>query len=253
MPNLRQSFRSVRQRIERAAQAAIGSEQGALAIERYGRIDVAFRKGTTDERVIAHSFDNDIFYSAMPDYVSAADHVILDVGAHIGTFSLLSATRVPNGRVWAIEASQDSFNYLRINAAINRFHNLQVSHLALSDKSGHARLFHDAAGNWGHSIMAPLSNRSEEVETQSLETFMAANRIDRVNLAKFNCEGAEFPILLGASKQILARFDRLLILFHCDLARGYTLGSLTSALESAGFMLTVDENIKQRGRILARR
>ena len=253
MAKLRQKFRSISRRLESAVSSLRNGESGVLSIERHGAFDVAFRRGTSDERVIAQSFANDIFYSAMPDYTPAPDHVILDVGAHIGTFALLSASKAPRGRVWAIEASQDTFNFLRINAAINDLTNLGVHHLALSDKKGTARLFHDAGGNWGHSIMAELSSAGEEVETETLADFMKSNAIQHIDFAKFNCEGAEFPILIGASADTLARIERMLVLFHCDLVAGYKLEDLTNALEAAGFSLDITANKKQRGRILARR
>jgi FkbM family methyltransferase len=253
LASLKKQFRAFSRRLGSAASVFRSGDAGALSVERHGAFDVAFRKGTSDERVIAHSFTNDIFYAAMPDYVPAPDHVILDVGSHIGTFALLSASKVPNGRVWAIEASRDTFNYLRINAAINGLANLGVHHLALSDKKGTARLHHDAGGNWGHSIMAELSSAGEEVETETLADYMSANAIQHIDFAKFNCEGAEFPILIGASVDTLARIERMLVLFHCDLVAGYKLDNLTNALEAAGFSLEITANKKQRGRIIARR
>lgn len=253
MAKLKQSLRAVSRRFENAASAFATGEGGPLAIERHGGFDVAFRRGTTDERVIAHSFENDIFFSAVPDYRPGPRDVILDIGAHIGTFALLAAKLAPEGRVHAIEASQDTFNYLRINQAINGLARLSVHHLALADKEGTARLSHDAAGAWGHSIMTTLSSRGEEVRTQSLAAFMGEQAIGRVDFAKLNCEGAEFPILVKAPREVLARFERLLVLFHCDLAPGYKLEDLTEALEGAGFALEVKANKKQRGRIIARR
>lgn len=253
MAKLKQSLKAVSKRVGRAAAAFAGPEQGSLAIERHGDLDVAFRRGTADERVIAQSFANDIFYAAIPDYRPAPTDILLDIGAHIGTFALASAPKVPKGKVWAIEASQDTFNYLRINVAINGLANVHASHLALTDKTGRTRLYHDQAGNWGHSIMSPLSSGGEEVETDTLAGYMASNGIEHVDFAKLNCEGAEFPILLGAPPEVLRKIDRLLILFHCDLAKGYTLDQLTDGLKAAGFELEVTANKKQRGRVIARR
>ena len=136
MAKLKQSLKTVSKRVGRAAAAFAGPEQGSLAIERHGDLDVAFRRGTADERVIAQSFANDIFYAAIPDYRPAPTDILLDIGAHIGTFALASAPKVPKGKVWAIEASQDTFNYLRINVAINGLANVHASHLALTDKTG---------------------------------------------------------------------------------------------------------------------
>jgi hypothetical protein len=62
-----------------------------LEIDSYDGFEVIYRKGTADENVIGHSFENDIFFSGIPEYQPEDGHVIIDLGAHIGTFSLLAS------------------------------------------------------------------------------------------------------------------------------------------------------------------
>jgi len=253
LAGLRQQLRSVGRAATRLARAASGRSEGQIAIEERGGFSVAFRRGTADEKVLEQSFANDIFFAAVPDYTPAPADVILDVGAHIGAFAIEAARKAPQGRVHAIEAAEENCNLLRINVALNALPNVETSHLALAGQRGTVTLHHDLAGNWGHSIVAPLSSRTEQVEADTLENFLADRRIDKVDFAKFNCEGAEFPILLASPATTLARIERLLIFFHCDLATGYTLQQLTGALADAGFQLELRANKKQRGRIIARR
>ena len=139
-----------------------------------------------DENVIAHSFDHDIFFSGVPEYAPREDDVIVDVGAHIGTFTLLAAAKAPRGQVHAIEASRDSFNLLRINAALNRAANVHPHHLALADRSGAIELFH-ATGNWEHSLVKQMSQSSETVSSLTLTDFLTGQRIERcgANLFRF--------------------------------------------------------------------
>jgi FkbM family methyltransferase len=209
-----------------------------MEISRYGDFDVAYRTGTADVSTIAHSFDNDIFYTGVPEYRPSPTDVIIDVGAHIGTFAMLSARLAPQGRVIAIEASRETFNYLRVNLALNRLDNATPLHLALSDKRGTVRLHHDRK-NWGHSIMQPLSRRGESVPTASLADVMADQGLARVDFIKFNCEGAEFPILLATPKDVLARVARMVVLYHSDLATTYRFEDLTGHLEASGFKLSI--------------
>lgn len=222
-----------------------------LAIERLGAFEVAYREGSTDDEQLRHSFDRDIFFPAVPEYVPARDHVILDVGAHIGTFALLAASKVPDGRVYAVEASAESFNYLRVNLALNRLTNVTPTHLALSDRRGRATL-HYGEWNLGHTITRP-GGRGEEVETDTLANYMAAHGIDRCDFAKFNCEGAEFPILLGSRPEVLRRIARMLILYHCDLAPGSDRGVLEAHLRAAGFTTDLRRQKGPRGWIVATR
>ena len=111
-----------RRRIRNAATTLNTGEVGYhLGIKEFGQFTVAFRTGTADDEVLEDSFGNDRLFSAIPDYTPQPDEIIIDVGAHIGTFSLMAAAKVPQGRVFSIEASQETFNYLRVNIALNRW------------------------------------------------------------------------------------------------------------------------------------
>jgi FkbM family methyltransferase len=228
---------------DRPSTVAIGSFEGFA---------VAYRKGTADEPVISHSFGNDLFFANVPQYQPREHDVIIDVGAHIGTFSLLAASKVRQGHVHAIEASQDTFNFLRINVALNRCTNVTAHRLALADRNGTCTLFHDAE-NWGHSVVSAEAATSETVDCATLETFLQRNTIDRCQFMKLNCEGAEFPILLTSPKRVLERVDCMLVLYHCDLWTKGSEADLVRHLEACGFSCVVRQQSEQRGWIVATR
>ena len=221
-----------------------------LAIETIDGFEVAYRKGTADESVLKESFSHDIFYSGVPEYRPAEDDVIIDIGAHIGTFSLLSSSKVRRGKVYSIEACQDTFNMLRINLALNRLTNVSAHHLAVSDKEGQVTLYYDT-GNWGHTVVKAISAFSETVESTTLTRFLERNHIETCQFMKFNCEGAEFPILLGTSPKVLGRFGTMLVLYHCDLWGKNTEADLMTHLQSAGFKCLIRNQTEQRGWIIA--
>jgi len=223
-----------------------------VAIGSFGGFDVAYRRRTADEEVIKHSFDRDIFFTGVPEYRPAEDDVVLDVGAHIGTFALLAASKAPRGRVFAIEASLDTYNFLRINVALNKSANISTHHLAMTGEDGPVTLYHDT-GNWGHSVVADLSKVTETVQGLSLASFMAREQIDRVRFMKLNCEGAEFPLLLAASASLLARFDMMVVLYHADLWQKHTEQDLIRHLESGGLRCEIRNKSDKRGWILATR
>jgi FkbM family methyltransferase len=223
-----------------------------LKIGSFGGFEVAYRGNSTDIKVIKQSFENESFFSHVPEYRSASDHVIIDVGAHIGTFALVASKTVPAGRVYAIEACEESCNLIRINVALNKLSNVDVTHLALSDRKGTCTLYYDS-GNWGHSIMAQLSSHGEEVTTDTLGAFMDAKGIAHCDYIKFNCEGAEFPILLSSSSQVLSRIDTMVILFHGDLSKGHSETELCAHLQQCGFETTVRKRSPERGWMIATR
>ncbi|MGH7449274.1 MAG: FkbM family methyltransferase [Longimicrobiales bacterium] len=223
-----------------------------LGIREVAGFSIAYRAGTTDERQIDRkSFDNDEFFGGVPEYEIGESDVIVDVGAHIGTFALLAAARVPQGRVYAIEPSEESHNYLLVNLALNAVSNVVASRVAIADRAGTVTLFH-REGHWGHSIMTP-TGRGEEVEAMTLGAYMDANRIDHCDFMKFNCEGAEFPILLGSPAEVLRRIDVLLVLYHADLSRANSVEELVAHIRGCGFETSIRNRKHDRGWIVARR
>lgn len=224
----------------------------AIGIGSFGGFEIAFREGTADELVIAESLDNDLFFAGFPEYRPAETDVVVDVGAHIGTFSLLAASKVRAGRVFAVEASLDSFNLMRINLALNGCTNVETRHLALADEEGTCTLFHDV-GNWGNSTVAELSASSETVECWTLAQYFDRSGIERCHFMKMNCEGSEFPILLSTPKSVLERIDNALVLYHLDLWKDNEETDLVSHLEASGFHCDVRNRTEQRGWIIATR
>jgi FkbM family methyltransferase len=249
---VRARARFLQRRVRRAWRTLWANAQDGWAVDRYGPFLVAFRPETTDEVVLEKSFRRDIFFASVPEYRPQPGHTILDVGAHIGTFTLQAAQLVRPGKVYAVEASRATYDVLAANIALNRLQNVEASHLALSSHAGIVTLHHDRAGNWGHSIMAALSDSTEEVPSETLAGYFARHGIERVDFAKFNCEGAEFPILIGAPPDVLRRIRNAVVLYHCDLAQGHDRQALVDAFEHAGFTVEVRAKRPLRGSLIAR-
>jgi FkbM family methyltransferase len=151
---------------------------------------------------------------------------------------------------------------LKINIELNNVKNIRPTHLALAGERGETLLHHDD-GNWGHSIMRSFSMLSaagnhfslgaEKVASDTLAGFMIERGITRLNFIKFNCEGAEFPIILHTSLDVLARIDKMLILYHLDLAHDYSLDALIDYLNIAGFDTELRYQSQARGWVIANR
>jgi FkbM family methyltransferase len=221
-----------------------------MMIKEFRNLKVCYREGTVDEHVLGHSFEDGIYF--IPEYIPTPEDNIIDIGAHIGTFSILAASKLRRGKVYAIEACQETFEYLRRNVALNQLSNVSLHHLALTDFKGTVRLFYDInSGNWGHSIVKELSDQYEDVCADTLTNFMADNNITRCDFMKFNCEGAEFKIILSTPREILQRVKVMLILYHLDLVREHSEANLMSYLQQCGFSTTARHRGFGGGEIIA--
>jgi FkbM family methyltransferase len=248
-PIIRPYYKTACQIIERRF---LSTRPSRIAIETIGGFDLAYRENSADEAVILNVVDNDSLFSQLPEYRPRAGHVIIDIGAHIGTFAILCAREVNDGTVHAIEASRDSYNLLRINSALNHCGNISSHHLAINDRNGTCTLYH-ARGNWGHSVVKKLSRSWETVESCTLASFFERNQIDRCDFMKLNCEGGEFPILLSSPTDLLGRIDTILVLYHCDKWKNHTESDLVAHLRSSGFDCAVRNRTKMRGWIFGTR
>jgi len=227
-------------------------ETNSLGEFGYNSLTIYYRRGTEDEKVIAHSFDKDIFFKEIPSFRPGKAPVIIDVGAHIGTFSILAAIRFPESRVFSIEASRQSFEILQKNIASNHLP-VKAFHNALYDKSALIRLFHNTvSGNWGHSVTKEFSGSYEEVRALSFEEFVVKNGIQFIDLIKFNCEGAEFNILLNTPEAVIRKIGLAIVLYHEDLAMDQYRGDDLKALfERNSFRTHLIHRSRERGWLIA--
>ena len=225
-----------------------------IKITEYSRLKMAHRANSVDEQVLKDTLDDDIFFKGVPEYVPDTGDTIVDVGAHIGAFSLLAAARTPGGKIFAIEPSNESYNLLVENIRLNGYDNIKAFKIGLNEMAGEVKLFHDIeTGNWGHSIVKEFSAKGEIIKCDTLTNFLNVNGITKCDFIKFNCEGAEFKILLTTPEKVLRKIGAILVLYHCDLETNFHLEQLTSHLRKAGFLVVYRFQFGERGWIVGHR
>jgi FkbM family methyltransferase len=78
--------------------------------------------------------------------------VVVDIGAHIGTFSVWAAKQATSGRVYAFEPNQENYRLLEENKQLNNLPNLHLFNLAVSNQVGEAVLFNSDHHSLSHSF-----------------------------------------------------------------------------------------------------
>lgn len=129
--------------------------------------------------------------------------VVLDIGAHIGTYTLIAAKIVGNkGRVYAFEPDSINFTLLKKNVEENGYKNVVLINKAVSDKDSEQELFISKENAGDHRIYNPGDQRSSiKIKTVTLDSFFK-NKSKTINLIKMDIQGSEFSALTGAKKMI---------------------------------------------------
>lgn len=167
----------------------------------------------------------------------------VDVGAHIGYFTLIMARLVgDSGRVIAFEPETNNFQLLIKNIEINGYNNITPVNKAVSNINGRAVLHVDGLGMGSHSLAVKHPNRPQnqvlEVEVQTLDSFFAGS--DVINFVKIDVEGAEMTVLQGMEGIIERNNDLMIItefLPHGLLAFGTQPRDFLKAVEGYGFSI----------------
>ena len=125
---------------------------------------------------------------------------VIDVGAHVGYYSLLAARLVGStGRVYSFEPEPSNHELLLGNIDRNEYRNIMAVRKAVSSSVGSTTLFLTALDNGRHSAYQhELPGRGiTEVETTTIDAFLEDEGWPKIDLVKVDVEGAEKDVLRG--------------------------------------------------------
>jgi FkbM family methyltransferase len=138
--------------------------------------------------------------------------VMLDIGANIGTTSILRVVLGDMQRVYAIEPEPANFACLVHNVVANGLAGFVLpDRAAISNATGQA-LLRQASGLGAHRLLDDKAQRrgrrdSVPVQTWTLDGWIAARGIDvaALSLVKVDTQGWESHVLAGAAQLLAAR------------------------------------------------
>jgi len=139
-----------------------------------------------------------------------ADAVFVDVGAHIGYYSLKAAAVLgPGGRVIAIEPNPPTVLELRDNIAASRATTIHVAPVACADSESTLVLYASPRANTGQTSLSRANAAQSgviaseyHVRTRPLDAIVADEGVKRVDVIKIDVEGAEMLVLKGSGRTL---------------------------------------------------
>jgi len=157
---------------------------------------------------------------------------IVDIGAHVGTFTVWAALRAPHARVLAVEPNPGTFELLQRNIRDNGLQQRVVAVNAAVGAvagSGMLELVEHSLG----TRVASAGRGTVSVEVRTVESLLANAGLTDVDLFKIDCEGMEYEVFEAMDSGQLARLKVIACEYHP--VPGHNASELDDRFRGAGF------------------
>lgn len=193
-----------------------------------------------------------------PNFEIKDGDVIIDIGANVGSYPVFALTKAKNLNIFCFEPDLRNFNLLKKNIDENRGRGeVKIFNLGVSGKTGNKTLYLDENNPAGQSFFIKTS-KSVVVKCISLEDIFKKNKIDKCDILKIDCEGAEYGILYSAPKNLFKKIEKITMEFHKMDNNRRNFNGLKKLLEKNGFEVKLvfirkDDLFSRVGVLYARR
>lgn len=195
-----------------------------------------FVSSTLRETGVWEPFETDLVLQRL-----APGDVFLDIGANIGYFSVLAASRVgQHGQVFCFEPDPNNAALLAASIEVNKLQvQTTIVQAGLADENQPGRL-HLSDSNFGdHQIYADEDSR-ESLDIRLLKgADYLPGRTERVDLIKIDVQGAEFKAMLGLMPFLMGLDEKP------DILLELTPYSLLQAGSRGSQLITLLEDLQQ--------
>jgi FkbM family methyltransferase len=146
------------------------------------------------------AFDDVWLREVYQEYIPKREHVVVDIGAHMGFFTLKIVNSVK--KVLSVEPDPVSLKFLRYNLLLNGVEDkVLLCAFALGGKKG--RVFLDRGAYSDHRRTKTTFEKTDyPAEMRTLDSLVEENLLDSVDLIKIDTEGFELNILEGSVKTL---------------------------------------------------
>jgi FkbM family methyltransferase len=156
--------------------------------------------------------------------------VFFDVGANVGSFTLLAARLVGDGgRVVAFEPVPANVRFLQRHLNLNRFTNVDVFQLAAAAQAGSVRFETTSDRLRGHIA----DHGQTRVASVSIDQLVAEGAVPLPSCIKIDVEGGELDVLRGGRQVITRAMPHLFVATHSDRLRA----ECSQLLEGIGYRI----------------
>lgn len=196
------------------------------------------------------SYGGIVFMTGKPEYweselflkVIKKDSVVIIVGANIGFYSLLAASKATDGFVYSFDVDPRITNVIRRNIKINGFSGrIKYYRKLVSDKNGMEQFVNERESEMSHIAYPKDFQKTQKYPSISLDSFVKRLKIKKINIVKIDVEGAEYKVLHGMKNLISEkRIDYLLIEINENIHLfGFTHSDIFNILKNSGYKIYI--------------
>jgi len=171
---------------------------------------IKLRKQSTDLMALTHVWLIEEYKKK--HFEIKPNDVVIDVGAHIGLFTIYASQFCTDGKIYSFEPSTENYQLLLENIQLNNLNCVTSFNQAVSNSNDSIDLFLNNDES-GHSMFSK-SSKSIIIDSISLQKFFDEHQIKHCNFLKLDCEGAEYEIIKNLPLEYFQKIDKLVIEYH---------------------------------------
>lgn len=223
------------------------TKKPTVIFETKSGINILLRVDSTDLMALTHVWLIEE-YSKHDIKIENTD-TIIDVGAHIGLFSLHASQYCKDGKIYAFEPIKENYDILKSNIQLNNSSKIKAENCAIS-KSTSKIILYQSNDDSGHSKFIETNN-PVEVHSRSLNDFFNEEKIKKCNLLKLDCEGSEYEIIDGLNDENFEKIEKMIIEYHLANSNPEMLENLKKRLKQFSYDIFIEPLFKDIGFLYA--
>ncbi len=174
---------------------------------------IRLRPNSDDLRIVKSNF---VKKNYIKDFLPITkDSIVVDVGAHIGSFSIGVARSAY--KVLAFEPEPTNYRMLKKNMEINHLENMFVFEMAVSGTTGYRDIYtYEGGSSADYSLYKSgiVNVKKGRISTISIDDIIKREGLPRIDVLKLDCEGAEHDILKHISFEAASKIMGIAMEMH---------------------------------------